>query len=168
MRLKGRLRFGRSVAYFVVRSLRSCALGTFSFSWACPRLSVPYRCWVYSPRLHTAPTFIFRVNGYVRPTSVICALSPPATSSWHFSPYSANSLLCLMLASVHLTAIIYQVCMKSGVAFGMTQSRHYCSSCGRVFVLEHCNRRVPLPHHGFEQVSRKKKLSELKKKSCRS
>lgn len=44
--------------------------------------------------------------------------------------------------------------MKSGVAFGMTQSRHHCSSCGRVFALEHCNRRVPLPHHGFEQVNR--------------
>ncbi|CAM9289491.1 unnamed protein product [Ectocarpus sp. 4 AP-2014] len=47
-----------------------------------------------------------------------------------------------------------EVCMKSGVAFGMTQSRHYCSSCGRVFVLEHCNQRVPLPHHGFEQAVR--------------
>lgn len=47
--------------------------------------------------------------------------------------------------------------MKSGVAFGMTQSRHYCSSCGRVFVLEHCNQRVPLPHHGFEQVTEKNK-----------
>ncbi|CAN0281319.1 unnamed protein product, partial [Ectocarpus sp. 12 AP-2014] len=47
-----------------------------------------------------------------------------------------------------------EVCMKSGVAFGMTQSRHYCFSCGRVFVLEHCNQRVPLPHHGFEQAVR--------------
>ncbi|CAM9288204.1 unnamed protein product, partial [Hapterophycus canaliculatus] len=47
-----------------------------------------------------------------------------------------------------------EVCMRSGVAFGLTQSRHHCTSCGRVFALEYCNRRVPLPHHGFEQAVR--------------
>ncbi|CAN0539329.1 unnamed protein product, partial [Laminaria digitata] len=44
--------------------------------------------------------------------------------------------------------------MKSGLVFGLTQSRYHCSSCGRVFVLEFCQRRVPLPHHGFEKASR--------------
>lgn len=59
-----------------------------------------------------------------------------------------------VLGLAPLTSGYEQVCMKSGVAFGLTQSRHHCTSCGRVFALEYCNRRVPLPHHGFEQVTR--------------
>lgn len=43
--------------------------------------------------------------------------------------------------------------MKSGAAFGLTQSRYHCANCGRAFAQEFCVRRVPLPHHGFEQAS---------------